>query len=278
MKAVLVVAFDLLREAAARRWFLALGVAITIVVVVLGMALRMELVDGALAATRLFGHVVRHDIRSAEGAMRPVFQALAYVIFYGGLGFGVLACADFGADLLSPGRIEHLLALPIRRWQLLAGTYLGVFTLSAIGALYGAGAFTLLVSFKSGVWTARPILAALLASATFSAIYGAMLASTLFVRSAALAAAIGGVVVVAGIVAGYRDDLAPLFEEGISRTLFLAATALLPRVSQIANAAADLASSHAVDLPRLARSILGLEAFGLGCLAVGMWQFERKDF
>src|SRR5207244_9209533 len=130
-----------------RRWFLALGVVITLVVVVLGLALRMEVVDGALAATRLFGRVVGHDIRSAEGAMRPVFQALAYVIFYGGLGFGVRACADFGADLLSPGRIEHLLALPIRRVELLAGTYLGVVTLSVVGALYGAGAFTLLVSF-----------------------------------------------------------------------------------------------------------------------------------
>ena len=121
MKATLSVARDLLREASARRWFLALGLAITGLVVVLGMALRMEVVDGALAATRLFGHVVRHDIRSAEGAMQPVFEALAYVVFYGGLGFGVLACSDFGAELLSPGRIEHLLVLPVRRWHSCSG-------------------------------------------------------------------------------------------------------------------------------------------------------------
>lgn len=278
MRVTLAVARDLLVEALQRRWILALWLAITAAVIVLAMALRMEVVDGALAATRLFGHAVRHDIRSAEGAMQPVFQAVAYVIFYGGVFFGVLACADFGAELFSPGRIEHLLALPIRRWQLLLGTYIGVITLSVVGALYGAGAFTVLLSVKSGVWTVRPIVAALLASVTFSAIYGAMLASALFVRSAAVAAAVGGMLLVLGIIAGYRDDLAPLFNAGISRATFLAATALLPRVSQIANAAADLASSHAVDFPRLARSLFGLEAFGLGSLAVGMWQFERKDF
>ncbi|HEY4121029.1 MAG TPA: hypothetical protein VGM56_24365 [Byssovorax sp.] len=277
-KATLAIALDLLREAAARRWFLALGIAITAIVVVLGLALRMEVVDGALAATRLFGTVVNHDIRSAEGVMQHVFEALAYVIFYGGLVFGVLACSDFGPDLLSPGRIEHLLALPIRRTELLAGTYLGVLTLSVVGALYGAGAFTLLVSFKSGVWTARPILAALLASATFSTLYGAMLTSALFVRSAALSGAIGGALLVAGIVAGRRDDLAPLFDEGLSRSAFLAVTAFLPRVSHLANASADLASSHPVDVVLLVRSLVGLAAFGLGCLAIGMWQFERKDF
>jgi Cu-processing system permease protein len=278
MRVTLAVARDLLREALQRRWILALGLAITAIVLVLGMALRMEVVDGALAATRLFGRVVHHDIRSAEGAMHYVFQAIAYVIFYGGVAFGAVACSDFGPELFAPGRIEHLLALPIRRWHLLMGTYLGVFMLSAAGSIYGAGAFTIMLSVKSGVWTLRPIIAALLASAAFGALYAAMLASALFVRSAAVAAAVGGALFVLGIVAGYRDDLAPLFKAGPSRTAFLAVTSLLPRVSQLANAAADLASSHAVDLPRLGRSLVGLEAWAFGCLSVGMWQFERKDF
>jgi len=43
----------LLREAAARKWFLALGAATTLALVLVGAALRLEVVDGALAATRL---------------------------------------------------------------------------------------------------------------------------------------------------------------------------------------------------------------------------------
>src|SRR6185369_1553720 len=163
MRAVLTVAFDLFREAASRRWFLALGLSITILLCVLGLTLRMDVVDGALAATRLFGKVMHADIRSVDVALRPVFRAAAYLIFYGGLAFGVLACADFAPSLLAPGRIEHLLALPVQRWQLLTGTFLGVLALAAIGAVYGAGGLTLLLAVKTGVWTARPVLAALIA-------------------------------------------------------------------------------------------------------------------
>src|SRR5262245_10628356 len=193
MRAVLTIAMDLFREAASRRWFLALGLGITILLCVLGLTLRMDVVDGALAATRLFGKVVHTDIRSIDVALRPVFRAAAYVIFYGGLGFGILACADFAPSLLAPGRIEHLLSLPVPRWVLLAGTILGVLGLSLIFALYGAGGFTLLFAVKTGVVTGRPVLAALLASVTFTAIYGGMLAASLFVRSAALSAATGAV-------------------------------------------------------------------------------------
>lgn len=278
MKPVLVIAGDLLREAAARRWFLGLFAGITLVVLVFGVALRMDVVDGALAATRLFGRPMHHDIRAAETVMSSVFLALAYLVFYGGLAFGVVACADFAPELLAPGRIEHLLALPVRRWQLLLGTYLGVLALAAAGALYGAGAFTLLLSVKSGVWTARPIVAGLLAAATFGAVYAAMLAAAVFVRSAALSAAIGAALVVFGIIAGQREDLAALFEEGVSRALFLAATAPAPRISQLANHAADFAASRPVAIGVMLKALAGLGTFAGGCILVGMWKFERKDF
>src|SRR5262249_28279754 len=53
VRTVIAVALDLLREAQSRRWFLVLAIAITILLVVFGLALRMDVVDGALAATRL---------------------------------------------------------------------------------------------------------------------------------------------------------------------------------------------------------------------------------
>ncbi|WP_438022739.1 hypothetical protein [Sorangium sp. So ce233] len=278
MKTVLSIALDLVREAASRRWFLALGVGITVLLGVAGLTLRMDIVDGALAATRLFGQVVPTDIRAVDVALRPVLRAAAYVIFYGGLGFGVLACADFAPSLLAPGRIEHLLALPVQRWELLAGTFLGVLGLALAGALYGAGGLTLLLAVKTGVWTVRPVLAALLASVTFAALYGAMLAAAVFARSAALSAATGGALFLAGIVAGYRDRLATFFETGAPRALFSAATALLPRVSTLADTSADLAASAPVEALDLASQLAGIAVFGLAAVAFGIWGFEQKDF
>src|SRR5690606_29960360 len=129
-------------------------------------------VDGALAATRLFGNNLDNDIRAADVALRPVFEAAAYLIFYGGLCFGILACSDFVPSLLAPGRIEHLLSLPVRRSALIIGTYLGVFMVMAGLAAYGALGFTVVLGLKTGVWTPRLLIAGLLAVITFAAIFG----------------------------------------------------------------------------------------------------------
>jgi hypothetical protein len=278
MRVVAHIAFDLVREASSRKWFLALGIGITVLLAILGLSLQMDVVDGALSATRLFGRVVRTDIRSADVALRPVFRAASYVIFYGGLSFGIISCADFAPSLLAPGRIEHLLALPVRRWELLAGTFAGVLILAAVGALYGAGGFTLILSVKTGVWTARPIVAGLLAGVTFTALYGAMLAAAIFARSAALSALVGGALFVAGVVAGYRDRLSLLFDSDLSRQAFRAVTLFFPRVSTLADAAAAFASSAPVDLRALGNQLLGLGTFALAALALGIWHFEQKDF
>ncbi len=275
---IFAVAMDLLREAASRKWFLALAVGITAVLCILGFALRLDVVDGALSATKFFGKTLRTDIRSADVAMRLVFQATAYMIFYGGLAFGIVACADFGPSLLAPGRIEHLLALPLRRWELLAGTFLGVLILSVLGALYGAGGLTLILGFKTGVFTIRPVIAALLASVTFSAIYGAMLTVAVVIRSAAVSAAIGVLLLIAGTIAGRRDQLDAFFESGIARSTFRGITLFLPRVSTLADASSDFAGSLVIDGGAVASQIAGLIIFGFAALALGIHLFEQKDF
>lgn len=275
---VFAVAADLLREAASRKWFLGLMIAITGLLVTLGFSLQIEVIDGALAGTKFFGSLLDHDIRSADVALRPVFMGASYVIFYGGLVFGVLACCDFAPGLLSPGRIEHLLSLPLRRWQLLAGTFLGVMVLSVVGSLYGAGGFTVILGFKTGIWTWNPIYAALLASVAFCAIYSAMLALSVFIRSAAVTAAAGGGLFVLGIIASYRVNIAPAFDPGFPRETFLFLTSLLPRVGSLADAAGQIAGSFDFDAPALAARLVGFVVFSLSALAVGIWHFEQKDF
>jgi Cu-processing system permease protein len=52
-------------------------------------------------------------------------------------GFGI-SPARFGPSLLSPGRIEHLLALPVRRCSC-CSDFAGASRQSLLGALYGRG-------------------------------------------------------------------------------------------------------------------------------------------
>ncbi len=278
MMRVFAVALDLLYEAARRRWFLALGGAITLFLIGLALSLQLDVVEGTLAATRLFGDDISGPMQAVDVVLRPLYRACAYVIFFGGIVFGTLACADFAPSLLSPGRIEHLLSLPVRRVELIAGTFLGVLTIAIIGGLYGALGFTVVLGVKSGIWTMGPLYSAVLAGIGFSAIYGAMLAAATFVRSAALSAAVGAGVLLAGIISSFRADLASLFNPGIWRGIFEAFTALMPRFVTLAQASADIAASAPLSMGALLRLLLGMLLFGVSMTFVAAWRIERMDF
>ncbi|MCP3100337.1 ABC transporter permease [Myxococcus sp. K15C18031901] len=278
MRPVFGIAGYVLREAISRKFILAFLVGITLVLAVVAMSLRLDVIDGALAASRLFGNELRSSIQSVDVALRPVYQGAAFIVFYGGILFGIVACSDFAPGLMSPGRIEHLLALPIQRWQLMAGTFLGVMTLALGGTLYGTTGLVVIFGVKAGYWTAGPLIAGLMACVGFAAVYAVMLTTATLVRSAALCAAAGFALLVGGIVAGHRQDISTFFEEGVSRTLFMAVTVMLPRLSALAEAAGHISASTPLEVRSLGTLLLGVFVFGLGALAVGFWRFEGKDY
>lgn len=278
MRRTATVARDLLREARARRWVLALLAGTTVLLLGVAFGLRLEVVDGALAATRLFGGLLGGSIRSADVALRPLFQAVAWLVFYGGTFFGIVACSDFAPALLAPGRIEHLLALPVRRHELLLGTFLGVLLLVLSGALYGGLGLTLIVWVKTGVFGWAPVVAALLAAAGFAAVYAVMLAAAIAARSAALSAAAGGLLVLVGILAGHRRVVSQLLSAGPSRTAFRALTAPVPPLSSLAEHAGRVAEGLPLDLAQLGRQLAGTALFAAAALSVAAALLERKDF
>jgi ABC-type transport system involved in multi-copper enzyme maturation permease subunit len=278
MSGVLGIAGYVLREAASRKFILAFLLGVTGVLVTLSLSLRIEVVDGALAASRLFGEVMDINIRAVDVALKPVFMAAAGIVFYGGILFGIVACSDFAPSLLSPGRIEHLLALPLRRWHILAGTFLGVMTLALFGSLYGSVGLVLIFGVKTGFWTAGPVMAALLAFVSFAAVYAVMLTTATLVRSSALCAALGGLTLVVGIIASHRTKIAPFIEEGVSRELFKGVTLVLPRLYSLAEAGMNLAASAQLGVQSLSMLLAGVFVFGLGVLALGFWWFEGRDY
>jgi hypothetical protein len=207
-----------------------------------------------------------------------VFLVASQIVFWGGLCFGVLSCADFAPALLSPGRIEHLLSLPVRRWELLAGTFLGVLALALAGAVYASAGLVLVLGAKTGVWTFWPVVSAVLAAAAFGSVYAGMLAVTVWVRSAALSAAAGALLIVLGLLATHRRAILDLMGQGLGRLLFAGMTAVVPPLGKLANAAAALASSGPLAPGGLVRLLAGTMAFAAALLAVAVWRFDRRDF
>lgn len=276
MKHVWYVARDLLHEAIYRRWIVALVAVITLVGLVLVYALQLEVIDGVLAGTRLFGQTMEHELRTANSMLRPFFVGGGIAIYVLGLAFGILACSNFAPELLAPGRIEHLLSLPLARWQLIAGTYLGVMAIALLGSLYAAGVFTLLIGVKSGEWSLSFLGCGLAACIAFSAIYGLMLLSAVVVRSPGLSAALGSLLLALG--AGLpRPELVAMLDPGLDRTLYVAAVAWLPRFSVLGRLGLVVARLEAYT-PDLLPAVFGAVVFGLACVAFAVWEIERKDY
>lgn len=279
MRTVLAVMIDLWIDAASRRWLLALFAAVSLLLIGLGSSLELEVVDGALAATKLFGDVVGSGaLQAADVALRPLVKGVSYVVYYGWLLFGIFVTADFGPSLLQPGRIEHLLSLPVRRSELLLGTYLGVLGIASAFALYATGGVVLILYLKAGLFLPRLIAASGLAVVVFMAIYSAMLCAALFVRSAALSATVGALLFILGLVAGQRSVLVLMFSAGLSRSAFDLLIRFFPPISRFADLGADYAVASGIDAPYLAVHLVGVLLFAVAALGVGLVRFEGRDF
>lgn len=278
MRQLFRVACDLLLEAARRKWFLGLFGAITLVLLVLGFSLQLDVVDGAIAGSKLFGSLLFDDIVSTHQVMGGLYMATAYVSFYGGAFFLAIACSDFAPELLAPGRIEHLLSLPVSRWQLLFGTYLGVVALAALGVLYGAGGLTMLLGVKTGVWNVKLLVGSGVGWVGFCALYAVMLTSNFFVRSAALSGALGVVTLILGVVASFRESIAVAMTAGFGRELFSWVMLPIPRLGTLATVSARLAASEPIEGELVSRLLVGCFIFSAALLSVAAYRFERKDF
>jgi Cu-processing system permease protein len=273
------VAADLLLEALRRRWFLGLFAAISVVLLLLGLTLRLDVVDGALASSTLFGKALfRDEIFIGQTMLGWIYFIVAMGGFYGGAVFLSLACADFATELLSPGRIEHLLSLPIARWQLLFGTWLGVITLAGLGTLYGAVGLTVLLGLKSGLWSWGLVLGSGLGWVGFTSLYAAMLAVSFFVRSTVLASATGLITLVLGVLASHREGVASAVDTGLWRWAFRALVMPIPRFDTLAWASATIAMGQPVDRQVIGKLLLACLIFSGAALSIATWKFERKDF
>ena len=278
MKKTLQIALDLLREAAWRKWFLGLFLAISGVLLLLGFTLKLDVVDGAIAGSTLFGEVLFEDIRSMKAALAPLFMGTTICAAGGGALFLSVACADFAPSLLSPGRIEHLLSLPVTRTQLLLGTWLGGVAVAVIATLYGALGVIVLLGAKTGAWNLRLLGGAVIGVAVFATVYAGMMLAAVLVRSAAFSAAAGLSLTVLGIVSSNRVPIAKAIDPGLGRTLFEWAMVPMPKLGTLAVRAAYVSGQHALDASELWRLLGGAFLFAAGMLALALYLFERKDF
>ena len=116
---------------------------------------------------------------------------VSYFVYYTILAFGIIAGSGAAPRLLTPGRVESMLALPISRAELILGTYLGVLSLTFLAGIIMAIGTALLFWWKIGILPWLPLLGVISAMVSFTAIYAVMLLTACLIRSAPLSIGVG---------------------------------------------------------------------------------------
>ena len=241
-------------------------------------SLDLEVVDGALAGSRLFGQATGNTTVPVEVFLRPAFQALAWVTFYVGLLFGIVATADVAPRLLQPGRVESLLALPVRRAELVVGIYLGVAAICVMATSVAVGGVALVLFVKARMVTVAPLAGAAMAMIGFFAIYGVMLAVGTVFRSAAMSAGSGMGIYFLGIAVSEKNTMLMWTSNKAVRTILDVVTTPVPNFRALADLGAAAAAGEQVALAQALPVIGGTLAFGAFCVVVACAVVQARDY
>ncbi len=272
------VARDVLKEATSSKMMLALLLTIGLFLLALTLSLDLDVVDGALAGSRIFGRAAGTAIVPVDVFLRPAFQALAWVTFYVGLLFGIVATADIAPRLLQPGRVEHLLALPIRRVELVIGTYLGVCAICAIATVFAVGGVSLVLFAKAKMVTVAPAAGAAMAFVAFAAIYGVMMAVGVLFRSAALSAGAGLLTYIMGVAVSEKNVMLMWTTNKPLRTLLEVVSAPMPNLRALADVGAGAAAGEAVALQAVLPMVGGAAAFAACGVLLAAAIVQSRDY
>lgn len=272
------VARDVLKEAFASKFMIGLFVIIGLFLLVLTLSLDLDVVDGALAGSRLFGFAGKNPIVPVDVYMRAAFQALAMVTFYLGLLFGIVATCDIAPRMLQSGRIEQLLALPVRRTELVAGIYLGVAAICAIGTVVAVGGVSLVLFVKAEMATVGPAVGAAMAIIGFLPIYAVMLVIGVTFRSAALSAGAGLGIYILGIAVSEKNTMLMITTNKALRTVIDVVTTPVPNLRALADVGAGVAAGEKVALAAALPLVGGALAFAACGVVVACAVVRAKDY
>jgi Cu-processing system permease protein len=205
-------------------------------------------------------------------------MAITLFVFYFGLMFGIIATAGIAPEMLAPGRVELLLSLPIRRGELVVGTYLGVLAITALATLYGIGGASLILAVKMGTMTSAPAIGAAMAIVGFMPIYALMLFVSTLVRSTTFAAGAGLIIYIVGIATSNRDAFLGAFRPGFVRDALGLAIAPIPKLNVLVQVGGQAANGELEALSVLVPVFGSIALFSIALIVAASLVVSSKDY
>src|SRR5512141_1420572 len=144
---------EVFREAAARYTLVAYFALSSLFILLFALAIRLDIVNGALAGATIFGKSVElgHGMPTVDQLVLGFESGFSGFLFVVATFLSVFATAHLVPRLVEKGTVDLWLSRPIGRTPLLLSRYLGGLLLSAANILYLFGAIWLIVVVKTKV-------------------------------------------------------------------------------------------------------------------------------
>ena len=276
---------DVMREAAARWTLIAYFLLSSIFIIIFASAINLDIVDGTLAGAKLFGAEVQmsaNDQISIERLVLGFETGFSAILYFLCTFLAIFATAHLVPRMQDRGTIDLYLSRPVSRFKLLMSRYVAGLILAASNVIYLLGTIWLIVAWKTGVANPRFLLAGaiiLFVIATllaFAFLVGVVTSST----AVSIMTTYGLFFFALMLVAHERIEAAVSkeWQAWLISTLYW----VIPKTAELGQAVVAFVGGDA--LPDQVAAVLTpapfltTAAFGIACLALASWLFQRKEF
>lgn len=264
---------DTFREALARKIFWGLFGLSTVMILFFLFLLRIDLVEGGLAAVKLFGRTIS-PATDVDGLVRGAYAAIAAFLYTWGMALAVFASAGLIPSVLEPGRIELLLSKPVSRTHIMLGRYAGNVLVVSTNIIYLVLGVWTILGIKTGIWSPMFLISIATTIFIFAVLLSVVVLIGVLFESAALSTMVAvGLMIMSPILAQTSTMLRLLSSEWsreIWRTLYYS----LPKVYDLGKMTLDAIRTQTFNgfMP-----IWTSAAFGAVVLAIALAIFARRD-
>jgi ABC-2 type transport system permease protein len=265
---------DTFREAFARKIFWGLFGLSTVMILFFLFLLRIDLVEGGLAAFKMFGQTVS-PTTDVDRLVRGVYGSIAAFLYTWGMFLAVFASAGLIPSVLEPGRIELLLSKPVSRTHILLGRYVGNVLVVSCNIIYLVLGVWIILGVKTGIWSPLFLISIATTIFAFSVLLSVVILIGVLFESAALATMVAAALMILSLVLAQINIMLRLLSSEWSRQIWRTLYYALPKVYDLGKMTLDAIRNRTFDgfMPIWTSAL-----FAAVVLTGALLIFARRDF
>ncbi len=265
---------DTFREAFARKIFWGLFGLSTVMILFFLFLLRIDLVEGGLAAVKMFGQTVS-PATDVDRLVRGVYGGIATFLYTWGMFLAVFASAGLIPSVLEPGRIELLLSKPVSRAHILLGRYVGNVLVVSCNIIYLVLGVWAILGIKTGIWSPMFLVSIATTIFAFSVLLSVVILIGVLFESAALATMVAAALMILSLILAQINIMLRLLSSEWSRQIWRTLYYALPKIFDLGKMTLDAIRNRTFDgfMPIWTSAL-----FAAVVLTGALLIFARRDF